>query len=142
MNPPSERAVKTWFLCVKTRYTIQRAVQNSIHSKTVANIDASIKITEILAALRRFFRFSVCGHTTEFSFYAHRDFDKSHSTATCTQNTRKHRNLHRNSIQGEESNLQQNPSHHKQGIQNTPPLRLKSSTHALLHPWHDQIEST
>ena len=38
----------------------------------------------------------------------------------CKQNTRKYRSLHKNSIQGEESNLQQNLFNHKQGIQNTP----------------------
>ena len=75
------------------------------------------------------FRLSSCAHTAEFSFYAQKEFNMSWNTVICTQNTRKHRTLHRNSIQGEESNLQQNPSNHKQGIQNTASFRLKSSTH-------------
>ena len=88
------------------------------------------------------FWLSSCAHIVGFSCYAHKEFKKSCSTVMCTQNTRKHITLYRNSIQGEEHNLQQNPSNHKQGIQNTPPFHLNSSTHTLLRPWHDQRELT
>ena len=61
-------------------------------------------------------RLSSCAHTAEFGFYAHKELNTSHGTVTCTQNTRKRRTLHRNLIQREEGNLQQNLSNHKQSI--------------------------
>ena len=63
------------------------------------------------------FRLSVCVHTLEFSCYAHKEFKKLDNMVIYTQNTRKHTILHRNSTQGEESNLQQSSSTHKQSIQ-------------------------
>ena len=63
-----------------------------------------------------FFRLSVCAHIAEFSCYAHKESSESHGTVICTQHTRKHRTLHRNLTQREESNLQQNSSNHKQSI--------------------------
>ena len=61
-------------------------------------------------------RLSSCAHTAEFGFCAHKELNTSHGTVICTQNTKKRRTLHRNSIQREESNLQQNSSNHKQSI--------------------------
>ena len=60
------------------------------------------------------FGLSVYAHTEEFSFYAHKEFNKSCGMMICIQNTQKHKLLHRNSTQEGESNLKQSSSTHKQ----------------------------
>ena len=89
------------------------------------------------------FLLSVCMHTAEFSCYAHKEFNNLCGIVTCTQNTRKHKILHKNSTQGEESNLRQSSFTHKQSIQKTHHrFASHSNKHALLCPWHHQREST
>ena len=63
-------------LVVQTRYTTQRTVQDSVHSKTTANVDASIK-SGILGSASLSFRLSDCKHTVDFSFPGRDTFYKS-----------------------------------------------------------------
>ena len=128
--------MKTWFFVVQTRYAIQRIVQDSVHIKTAANTDDSIK-SGIWAALRRLFGLATA-NTQRSSVLQIEIRSTSHSVRFEPLGTLENtKSFHRNSTQRKGTQFAASVVRFNIKARNiTPIYRLVSNLCALLHPQH------